>query len=81
MYIYGGKAISLSHLPRKGVSRMEREKLKHKRSDKPFYNIRCRSEFYYAIGEYSWENHLNVARCIEEALQEYCDKRGIEVDA
>ena len=59
---------------------MVREKLKHKRSDKPFYNIRCRSELYYAIGEWAWESDKNVSKCIEQALKEFCDSRGIVVE-
>lgn len=58
---------------------MVREKLNHKRSDRPFYNIRCRSKFYYALAEWAWDNDKNVSKCIEEALLEFCDKRGIPV--
>ena len=60
---------------------MVKEKLHHKNADRPFYNLRVASHYYYAIGDWAFANDKNLSRTIEIALREFCDRRGIEVEA
>ena len=41
--------------------------------------MRVRAAAYKTISDFAFEQHLNLARCVEEALSDYIKKIGAEV--
>ena len=50
-----------------------------KSNEREFYNVRVRAAAYKTISDFAFEQHLNLARCVEEALEDYIKKIGMEV--
>ena len=50
-----------------------------KSNEREFYNVRVRAAAYKTISDFAFQEHLNLARCVEEALEDYIKKIGMEV--
>lgn len=48
------------------------------RKERPFHNVRVRSEIFRLLADHAFNENLNLARCVEEALADWCEKEGIQ---
>ena len=47
--------------------------------DRKYHNVRVKKSTFDAVGKHSYDNNLSLARCIEEAIERYCEEEGIEL--
>ena len=52
---------------------------KAKSKEREFYNVRVRADLFKTISEWAFHENVNVARCIEDALESYIEDRDLEV--
>ena len=50
---------------------------RHHEHQREFKNLRLRAETFNAIASFAFDNHLNLARCVDDAMADYMDKHGI----
>jgi hypothetical protein len=47
--------------------------------ERKYHNVRVKKATFDALGKYTYENNLSLARCIEVAIERYCEDEGIEL--
>jgi hypothetical protein len=52
---------------------------KAKNKEREFHNVRVRSDLFRLLADGAFERHMNLARCVEEALEDYIEKHNLEV--
>ena len=46
--------------------------------EKEFFNVRVKADRFRIISDFAFSQHLNLARCIEEALEDFIEKHKME---
>jgi predicted HicB family RNase H-like nuclease len=52
---------------------------KAKKPEREFYNVRVKGEIFKILSDAAFDRHMNLARCVEEALSDYIKKHNMEV--
>ena len=52
---------------------------KLKGNDREFFNVRVKADMFKVISDYAFAENLNLARCVEEALEDFIEKHRMEV--
>ena len=51
----------------------------YRTEEKRYHNVRVKKATFDALGKHTYEHNLSLARCIEEAIERYCEEEGIEI--
>ena len=51
---------------------------KSRNKDREFYNVRVKGELFKVLADNAFDRHMNLARCVEEALEDYIQKHDME---
>ena len=46
--------------------------------EKEFFNVRVKADRFRIISDFAFSQHLNLARCVEEALEDFIEKHRME---
>jgi predicted HicB family RNase H-like nuclease len=52
---------------------------KSRNKEREFYNVRVKGELFKILADAAFDRHMNLARCVEEALEDYIEKHDLEV--
>ena len=51
---------------------------KLKGNDREFFNVRVKADMFKVISDFAFAENLNLARCVEEALEDFIEKHRME---
>ena len=46
--------------------------------EKEFFNVRVKADMFRVISDFAFAQNLNLARCVEEALEDFIEKHKME---